>query len=53
MSHNNDACSNELIFIKKPDDFVMFEYKSMTPLYSFSGRYDGGTPVFKNLESDE
>ncbi|CAF4241525.1 unnamed protein product [Rotaria sordida] len=48
-----DECNNELIFIKKADNSVTFEYKPMDPLHSCSGEYSGGTPVFKNLESSE
>ncbi len=48
-----DVCNNELIFIKKADNSVTFEYKPMTPNRSCSGRYDGGTPVFRHLEPSE
>ncbi|CAF4006636.1 unnamed protein product [Rotaria sp. Silwood2] len=48
-----DGCNNELVFIKKADNSITFEYKPMDPLHSCSGEYSGGTPVFKNLESSE
>jgi hypothetical protein len=53
MLNVRDGCANRLIFIKKVDGSVIFEYKPVKPLYSCSGVYDGGEPVLKNLESSE
>jgi predicted transcriptional regulator of viral defense system len=47
-----DVCTNELIFIKKADNSITFEYKPMDPIRSCSGSYSGGTPVFKNLKQN-
>jgi hypothetical protein len=44
-----DACNNEFILKKLAEDSIMFEYKPIQPLYSCSGEYSGGIPVFKDL----
>jgi hypothetical protein len=49
----SDRCSNQLVFTKKADNSVTFEYEPINHFTSNSGRGSDAKPVFKNLQTSE